>query len=133
MKIESIEGIGPSYAEKLRAAGIRSTGELLKKGAAKKGRKALAETTEISETLILEWVNLADLMRIKGIGEEYSDLLEEAGVDTIKELRNRNPQNLHAAILEVNTAKKLVRRPPALALVQDWVEQAKKLDPMVTY
>ncbi|MCB2178515.1 DUF4332 domain-containing protein [bacterium] len=133
MKIETIEGIGPAYAKKLREAGIRSTGELLKKGAAKKGRKEIAEATEITETLILEWVNLADLMRIKGIGEEYSDLLEEAGVDTVKELRNRNAENLHAAILKVNDEKNLVRRPPALAQVQGWVEEAKKLEPLVTY
>ena len=92
MKIEAIEGIGPVFAKKLRANGVRSTGELLKRGAGKKGRESLAEKTDISETLILEWVNLADLMRIKGVGEEYSDLLEEAGVDTIKELRNRVPK-----------------------------------------
>lgn len=133
MKIETIEGIGPSYAKKLRAAGIRSTGELLKKGAAKKDRKEIAEATEISEALILEWVNLADLMRIKGIGEEYSDLLEASGVDTVKELRNRNPENLHKAVLEVNAAKNLVRRPPSLAQVQGWVEEAKKLEPVVTH
>ena len=133
MKIETIEGIGPAFAKKLRQTGIRSTGELLKKGAAKKGRQAIAEATGISETLILEWVNLADLMRIKGIGEEYSDLLEETGVDTVKELRNRKPENLLKAILDVNAQKNLVRRPPSLALVQNWVEQAKTLDPVVTH
>lgn len=133
MKIEKIEGIGPKFGKQLRAIGIRSTGELLKKGAAKKGRVEIAEKSGITETLILEWVNLADLMRIKGIGEEYSDLLEEAGVDTVKELRNRNPANLHAKMLEVNAAKKLVRRPPALSMVEDWVKQAKALPPVVSY
>ena len=133
MKIEAIEGIGPVFAKKLRANGVRSTGELLKRGASKKGRSALAEKTDISETLILEWVNLADLMRIKGIGEEYSDLLEEAGVDTIKELRNRVAKNLYAKVLEVNEAKKLVRRTPTLPQVEDWIAQAKKIEPKVTY
>jgi predicted flap endonuclease-1-like 5' DNA nuclease len=133
MKIEAIEGIGPKFAKKLRKNGVRSTGELLKKGASKKGRLALAEATDITHTLILEWVNLADLMRIKGVGEEYSDLLEEAGVDTVKELRNRKAQNLHAKILEVNAKKKLVRRPPSLSEVEDWVKQAKSLKPVVTH
>lgn len=133
MRIEAIEGIGPKFGKKLRKVGVRSTGELLKKGAAKKGRKELAEATGITDTLILEWVNLADLMRIKGIGEEYSDLLEEAGVDTIKELRNRNATNLHAKMLEVNAEKNLCRRPPALSMVESWVQEAKKLEPMVTY
>jgi predicted flap endonuclease-1-like 5' DNA nuclease len=133
MKIETIEGIGPAFAKKLRKIGVRSTGELLKKGATKKGRVELAEKAGISETLILEWVNLSDLMRVKGVGEEYSDLLEEAGVDTVKELRNRNAANLHAKILEVNAEKKLVRRPPALKAVEDWIKQAKSLPPIVKY
>lgn len=133
MKIEAIEGIGAQYAKKLRKNGVRSTRELLKKAASKKGRTQLAEICGIGETLLLEWVNLADLMRVKGIGEEYSDLLEEAGVDTIKELRRRKPENLHAKLLEANNASNLVRRPPSLSMVERWVEQAKKLDPMVTY
>jgi predicted flap endonuclease-1-like 5' DNA nuclease len=133
MKIETIEGIGPKFGKTLRKHGVRSTGELLKKGASKKGRTALAEATGITDTLILEWVNLADLMRVKGIGEEYSDLLEEAGVDTIKELRRRSPANLHKKMLEVNIEKKLVRRPPALSMVEGWVAQAKELEPKVTY
>jgi predicted flap endonuclease-1-like 5' DNA nuclease len=133
MKIEKIEGIGPTYANKLVAAGVRTVGRLLKEGASKKGRQNLAAKTGISETLILEWVNLADLFRIKGVGEEYSDLLEEAGVDSVKELRNRRPDNLHQKILETNKAKRLVRRPPSLSMVESWVEQAKKLPPMVTH
>ena len=113
--------------------GITTTNGLLKAGATKKGRAELAEKSGISETLILEWVNLADLMRIKGIGEEYSDLLEEAGVDTVKELRNRRPENLHKAMLETNAQKKLVRRPPSLSEVESWVAQAKELPPVVSY
>ena len=133
MKIETIEGIGPAFAKKLRKVGIRSTGELLKRGATKKGRADIAGNADISETLILEWVNLADLMRIKGVGEEYSDLLEEAGVDTVKELRNRKPENLLAKMVEVNKKEKLVRRTPTLKAVQNWVEQAKSLEPVVKY
>ena len=126
-KIEDIEGIGPTYAKKLVAAGIKITDELLDAGATANGREELSEKTGISETLILEWVNLSDLMRIMGVGEEYSDLLEEAGVDTVVELAQRNPDNLCAKILEINEDKKLVRRPPTLENVKSWVEQAKKL------
>ena len=133
MNIIKIEGIGETYRVKLNAVGITTTNGLLKAGATKKGRAELAEKSGISETLILEWVNLADLMRIKGIGEEYSDLLEEAGVDTVKELRNRRPDNLHKAMLETNAQKKLVRRPPSLSEVESWVAQAKELPPVVSY
>ena len=126
-KIEDIEGIGPTYTKKLVAAGIKTTEDLLDAGATANGREELSEKTGISETLILEWVNLSDLMRIKGVGEEYSDLLEEAGVDTVAELAQRNPDNLCAKIMEINEAKKLVRRPPTLENVKSWVEQAKKL------
>jgi predicted flap endonuclease-1-like 5' DNA nuclease len=133
MKIEKIEGIGSKYAKILRKYGIATTEALLKKGATRKGREEIVKGTKISKTLILEWVNLSDLMRIKGVGEEYSDLIEEAGVDTVKELRNRSPKNLHKKILEVNTKKKLVRRPPALSMVEDWVQQAKALKPVVSY
>ena len=133
MKVEKIEGIGPKYSKILRKYGIATTEKLLKKGATKKGRKDIAKGTMITETLILEWVNLSDLMRIKGIGEEYSDLLEEAGVDTVKELRNRVPENLYKKILEINNKKKLVRRPPALSFVKSWVKQAKALKPVLSY
>ncbi|MEM2940012.1 MAG: DUF4332 domain-containing protein [Thermoproteota archaeon] len=132
-KIEKIEGIGPAYAQKLVEAGIKTTDDLLKAGATVEGRKQLAEKTGVSETLILEWVNLADLFRIKGIGEEYSDLLEEAGVDTVVELATRDPVNLHAKIIEINKEKKLVRRPPSLTQVKNWVKQAKKLPRKVEY
>ena len=128
-----IEGIGKKYAEKLHAAGIYYTAELLKAGATPVERRALAEKTSISQDLVLEWVNLSDLFRIKGIGEEYSDLLEEAGVDTVVELSRRNAENLHAKILEVNEAKKLVRRPPTLANIEGWIAEAKKLPRVIEY
>ena len=133
MKLENIEGIGPMYAEKLQAAGVASIEQLLDVGGSRKGRQGLAEKTGITETLILEWVNLADLIRIPGIGEEYSDLLEEAGVDTVKELRNRNPENLLKAIQEVNARKKLVRQVPGLSQVEAWIKAAKELEIKVTY
>ncbi len=132
-KLEVIEGIGPVYAEKLRDNGIRTIEALLEAGATPRGRDALEEKTGIYHALILEWVNLADLMRIKGVGEEYSDLLEEAGVDTIKELRHRVPEHLYRAIVDVNQAKRLVRRLPTLKMVADWVQQAKTLSPKVIY
>ncbi len=132
-KIIDIEGIGPVYAEKLQAIGIKTVEALLKAGATPKGREDIAEQTGITKTLILEWVNHADLYRIKGVGEEYSDLLEEAGVDTVVELATRNPENLYAKIIEVNEAKKLVRRPPSQSMVADWVLQAKGMDRAVFY
>ena len=131
--IETIEGIGAKYGKKMRAAGIRSTGALLKAGAGPKGRKALAEKTGFSAHQILEWTNRCDLMRVRGVGEEYSDLLEAAGVDTVKELRNRNAANLVKKMGEVNAAKKLVRRLPTLSMVERWVAHAKKLPPVMTY
>jgi predicted flap endonuclease-1-like 5' DNA nuclease len=132
-KILDIEGIGPTYAKKLANAGITSTDALLDAGATPTGREELSEKTGIAESLILEWVNLSDLFRIKGVGEEYSDLLEEAGVDTVVELSRRNAENLHAKILEVNEARQLVRRPPPLSQVQSWIEQAKGLPRKVEY
>ncbi|MEM2882927.1 MAG: DUF4332 domain-containing protein [Candidatus Bathyarchaeia archaeon] len=132
-KIEEIEGIGAVYAKKLIDLGIKTTDDLLEAGSTPKGRKELAEKTGISPKLILEWVNLADLFRIKGVGEEYSDLLEEAGVDTVVELAKRDPAKLHAKLVEVNKEKKLVRREPSLKEVTDWVEQAKKLPRKVEY
>lgn len=131
--ISSIEGIGPAYAEKLKAAGISTTEKLLEKGASRTGRKHLAEETGIEGKRILRWVNMADLFRIKGVGEEFSDLLEAAGVDTVKELRNRNPENLFKRIQEVNEEKKLVRQTPGLAKIQDFIAQAKELEPVITY
>ncbi len=131
--IAQIEGIGPKYAELLKANGITSVEKLLTAGATTKARKEIAEKTSISETLILEWVNRADLFRIKGIGEEFSDLLEAAGVDTVKELAQRKPENLLAKLAEVNKAKSLVRRMPYLTSVTDWIKQAKALPRIVEY
>ena len=131
--VKDIEGIGPVYAKKLKDVGIATTEKLLEAGAAPKGRKALAEKAGIDETLILEWVNLADLFRIKGVGSEYSDLLEEAGVDTVVELSKRVPKHLFDKMVEINAAKKLVRKMPVEKQVADWVEQAKKLPRIVSY
>ncbi|SHE64329.1 protein of unknown function [Kaistia soli DSM 19436] len=131
--IIDIEGIGKTFAEKLGAAGIKTTGQLLDAGKDPKGRKALAATTGIDETKILGWANKADLMRLKGVAEEFSDLLEAAGVDTVKELKTRRPDNLAAKLAEVNAARKLVRQLPSESQVADWIEQAKTLPAVMTY
>ncbi|WP_150523024.1 DUF4332 domain-containing protein [Roseibium sediminis] len=131
--IIEIEGIGPTYAEKLQAVGIKTTDAYLERAKDPKGRKALAEETGIDDKRILKWANMADLMRIKGVGEEYSELLEAAGVDTVKELKHRKPENLAAKMVEVNEEKKLVRQVPSESQVIKWVEQAKELPPMMTY
>jgi predicted flap endonuclease-1-like 5' DNA nuclease len=137
--IDTIEGIGPAYAKKLRAAGIRSCEALLKRGASKKGRNEVADATGFAAATILEWVNRADLMRVKGVGSEYSDLLEAAGVDTVKELRRRSAANLTAKMIEVNdaaikkTKKSIVRQVPAQSMVERWVAHAKTLPPVVTH
>lgn len=128
-----IEGIGKTYAKKLAKMGVKTTGQLLKQGASPKGRKELANNTEISPKLILEWVNHADLFRIKGVGQEYADLLEAAGVDTVVELAQRNAANLYQKMSEVNTKKKLVRQLPSQAQVEGWILQAKELPRVVNY
>ncbi|HEX9027848.1 MAG TPA: DUF4332 domain-containing protein [Anaerolineales bacterium] len=132
-KVVDVEGIGPTYAKKLTDAGVPTVEGLLEAGKAPKGRKELAEKTGISEAKILEWVNRADLARIKGVGSEYADLLEASGVDTVVELGKRVPANLTKKMEEVNAAKKLVRKVPSEKQVEDWVAQAKKLDRVVTY
>ena len=132
-KIQEIEGIGPAYAEKLAAADIDTTDELLKLCCDAKGRKATAEKTGVSEPQLLKWANMADLMRISGIGSEFSELLEAAGVDTVKELRNRNAGNLAAKMAEVNEQKKLTRTVPSEKTVAGWVDQAKSMDPLITH
>lgn len=126
-KLTNVEGIGPSYAAKLTAAGCRSQEHMLKVAGTKAGRKKLAADSGCSEKQILEWVNRADLCRIKGVGGQYSDLLECAGIDSVPELAGRNAENLHAKMSEVNAAKKLVRVLPSAKQVIDWVAQAKKL------
>ena len=128
-----VEGIGPVYAEKLKDAGIRSTEALLDAGKSPQGRKALAEKSDIGGKLILEWINHVDLFRIKGVFEEYADLLEEAGVDTVPELAQRNAENLYAKVVATNQEKKLVRRLPTSKQVTDWIQQAKGLPRIVTY
>jgi len=132
-KLTEIEGIGDIYAAKLKDAGIATTEALLDKGATPGGRKKLEETTGISGKLLLKWINRADLFRIKGVGEEYADLLEVAGVDTVPELAQRNPENLAQKLIEINEEKKLVRRTPAPDQVEDWVAQAKHLPRVINY
>lgn len=132
-KLSQIEGIGKKYARKLEKAGIESLEALLQEGCKKKGRKDLAKSTGISEKLILKWVNRADLARIQGIGTQYADLLEASGVDTVPELAKRKPENLEQKMLEVNKKKKLVRRPPGLARLNSWKDQAKKLPRVIKH
>ena len=132
-KIIDIEGVGEAYAPKLNKAGIVKVSDLLAKCAAPKGRAALAEETGISEKLILKWTNHADLFRIKGVGPQFSELLEAAGVDTVKELRTRNAANLAAKMLEVNEAKHLCRRVPSVKQVEKMIAQAKELPPVMKY
>ena len=131
--IIDIEGVGPSFAKKLKEAGVATTDALLVAGATPKGRKDLAAKAGIDEGKILEWVNRADLYRIKGVGSEYSDLLENSGVDTVVELSKRVPANLFAKMVEVNKAKKLVRKMPIEPQIKDWIEQAKALPRKVSY
>jgi len=132
-KIEEIEGIGPANAAKLAAAKITTTDDLLEKCCTPAGRKKVAEATGLGESVILKWSNLADLMRVSGIGRQFSELLEAAGVDTIKELRTRKAANLAVAMEKINTEKKLARTSPPEATVTKWIEAAKKMDPKMTY
>lgn len=132
-RIEDIEGIGPAIGAALRDAGINSTETLLDLCCNKKGRASLASKTQISETRILKWVNMADLFRINGVASQYAELLEGAGVDTVKELRNRNADNLTSKMAEVNAEKNLVRRTPSVKVVSAWIEQARELPPKVSH
>jgi predicted flap endonuclease-1-like 5' DNA nuclease len=134
MRIEEVEGIGPVYAGKLQAAGVNSTEDLLERGAMPAGRQSLEEATGIAHSLILEWVNHVDLMRINGVGSEYSDLLEAAGVDSPAELARRNAANLATTIGEVVAARPdIVRRPPSEKELQDWIDQSKDLKKIVEH
>jgi predicted flap endonuclease-1-like 5' DNA nuclease len=128
-----IEGIGDHYLSKLNAVNLHWQAELLEQGASKKGRAEIAEKSGISESLILRWVNHIDLIRIHGIGPQFAELLEAAGVDSVPELAQRNAANLHAKLLEVNAARNLVGRDASLNEVTDWIEQAKTLPRVVTY
>jgi predicted flap endonuclease-1-like 5' DNA nuclease len=133
MKVEDIEGIGPAYAAQLKTAGIETSDELLERAGPKAGRDGLAAATGISGKLLLEWANACDLMRIKGIGAQFSDLLEAAGVDSAAELAQRNPATLATTFAELNAARATTRRAPTEAMVADWIEQAKALPKVVTH
>ena len=133
MKIEEIEGVGPAYAAKLSGAGVLTTEHLLERGGSESGRKALAAETGQSHAQILEWVNHVDLMRIDGVGSEYADLLEAAGVDSVPELAARNAANLAAALESTNESKDLVRRVPSEAVVAKWIAEAATLPKLVTH
>lgn len=131
--IEEIEGIGQVYADKLKAIGIKTTDDLLERVATPKGRNEIAEETGISDKLVLRWANHADLFRIKGVAGQFAELLEAAGVDTVKELRHRVAANLQPKLVEINEAKNLCNRVPAVSEVEKMIEQAKELEPKLTY
>lgn len=132
-EIEYIEGIGAVYGQKLRAVGVSTVLDLMVNGATRRGRKHISDQSGISQSMILTWVNHVDLFRIKGVAQEYADLLEQSGVDTVVELAQRNPSNLHKRMVDINEQKKLVRRLPHASEVQSWVEQAKNLRRVVHY
>lgn len=132
-KIEQIEGIGQAYALKLQEAGIGTTEQLLDRCSKPAGRKALAEETGVSPKLILRWTNHADLMRIHGVAGQFAELLEAAGVDTVKELRHRVAANLHSRLVEVNDTRNLCNRVPSETEVARMIEQAKEIEPRVEY
>jgi len=131
--IIAIEGIGEKYAAVLKEIGIATVEALLMAGATPKGRQEIAEKTGINDKLVLEWTNRADLFRIKGVAEEYSDLLEASGVDTIVELAQRNAANLFQKMVATNEEKKKVRKLPTQGQVADWIEQAKAMPRIITY
>jgi predicted flap endonuclease-1-like 5' DNA nuclease len=133
MNIEDVEGIGPAFAAKLREAGVNTTDELLQRGGSRRGRDELEAATGISHNQILEWTNHADLYRIQGVGSEYADLLEAAGVDSVAELAQRNAKNLSETFGELDAARNTVRNIPSEAIVAGWIEEAKSLPRMVEY
>ena len=134
MNIEEVEGIGPVHGEQLSLAGIATTDALLEQGAKPGGRAAIEKATGISGKLILEWVNHVDLMRIKGVGSEYSDLLEAAGVNSPAELANRNALNLATTFEEVVAARPgIVRRVPTESEIAGWIAQSKDLPKVVEH
>lgn len=132
-RVTEVEGIGKVYAEKLVNAGIATQEQLLEACAKPGDRKRLADATGISGTLILKWTNRADLARVKGVGSEYADLLECAGVDTVPELANRNANNLHLKMSQLNDEKNLVRKLPSAVTVANWVSSAKTLGRKINY
>ena len=132
-KIESIEGIGPKTGEALRAAGIKTVDQLLDVACDKRGRQQLADQIEITESRVLQYVNMADLFRVKGVASQYAELLVGAGVDTVKELKHRNVENLVTKMNEINADKKLVRSTPSVKVVASWIDQAKSLPAKITH
>lgn len=132
-KIETIEGIGKTHAKALAKAGVTTTGKFLDACRTPKDRNKMATATGLSATLILKWANMADVLRVKGVGEEYAELLEAAGVDTVKELKTRRADNLTKAMADVNKKKKLVRQAPAESMVGRWITHAKTLPPKMAY
>ena len=133
MNIEAIEGIGSFYAVRLKAAGIATVEALLEQGGGAKGRGAIAGATGINEQLILTWVNHADLIRLNGVGPQFAELLEAAGVDTVKELRNRKAANLATRLIVINEAKNISGTTPSERQVTAWIEEAKALEPKVSH
>ena len=133
MDIQDIEGIGEIYAEKLKGTGVQNTDDLLAKGGTPKGREKLAASTGLTENQILEWVNRADLHRINGIGSEYADLLETAGVDSVAELAQRNAENLADKLRAVNEVKQKVRSVPGIEHIGEWILQARCMQKAVEY
>ncbi|MEQ9365556.1 MAG: DUF4332 domain-containing protein [Leptospirales bacterium] len=131
--LEKVEGIGPKYAAQLSKVGVKTTGSLLTKGATPQGRKDLARESGVSAKLLLEWINHVDLFRVNGVGEEYADLLEEAGVDTVPELAQRNAKSLYEMLEKTNAKKKLVRQMPGEKRVAGWITSAKKLPRVIKY
>ena len=131
--IQEIEGIGPTYGSKLAQVSITNTRQLLDRCGGTKGRREVAARTGLDESQLLKWANMADLMRISGIGKQFAELLEAAGVDTVKELRNRNGVNLTTKMKEVNAAKKLTRGTPSVRQVSAWIDQAKTLPPAISH
>jgi len=132
-KIDEIEGIGPAYRDKLASAKIATTDDLLRHCGDPKGRKQVSAATGLSEKHLLEWSNMADMMRVSGVGPQFAELLEASGVDTVKELQHRKPENLATKMREVNEAKKLAKASPSASVVERWVEQAKQLKPGVSH
>ena len=132
-KIAEIEGIGERYALTLEMAGIRTTDDLLHRASSARKRDQLSDETGISPKLILKWANHADLFRIKGVASQFAELLEAAGVDTIKEFRHRVASNLQPRLVEINDQKHLCHRVPSLSEVERMIEQAKGLQPILTY
>lgn len=132
-KIDEIQGVGAAFKKKLEAARIQSVEDLLERCANLQGRVTTAAETGIDEKQLLKWANLADLMRIQGVGPQYAELLEAAGVDTIKELRTRMAQTLTTKLTEVNGKKKLAKTAPTASIVQEWIDQAKRTEPRITF